>query len=245
MNKKGFTLVELLVVMVIIALLSAIIFPVMTSVREKTERSTCMQNMKQIGAAVAMYYSDNKKYPEALAPDVAYDTNGDVIPMNELNGNLLASDYLQSPKILHCPTDSRFEEMNEVAVVSYDENNVSFTKEIYAYSSYEKYINDETIVDSNGKYTDPTIKLQYNTNWWKANVGETTDDNYARQLKWKNPPSDTVICWCMNHAEYPYSDDQDNYKTTGQALVLFLDGHVSLFNNVTTVASETWKIKPN
>ena len=245
MNKKGFTLVELLVVMVIIALLSAIIFPVMTSVREKTERSTCMLNMKQLGAAVAMYYSDNKKYPEALAPDVAYDTSGDVIPMNELNGNLLASDYLQSPKILHCPTDSRFEEMNEVAVVSYDENNVSFTKEIYAYSSYEKYINDETIVDSNGKYTDPTIKLQYNTNWWKANVGETTDDNYARQLKWKNPPSDTVICWCMNHAEYPYSDDQDNYKTTGQALVLFLDGHVSLFNNVTTVASETWKIKPN
>ena len=241
MNKKGFTLIELLTVMAVIALLSAIIFPVMTSVRQKTEQNNCMQNMKEIGMALDMFHSDNKEYPSGLAPEPEYDGDGNVVPVNETSGNLFTGDYLRSYTVFHCPFDDRFEEKDEVAV-KYNSRNVLINKEVYAYSSYEVYINDETIME-NDKYTDPTSVLQYSKEWWKASKEDNTDENYPRQLKWKNPPSNTVVCWCMNHADYPYSADQQEYTTKGNSLVLFLDGHVEIYTDAKLVAEKKWTIK--
>ena len=245
MIKKGFTLIELLVVMAIIAILSAIIFPIMSSVREKTEQSTCMHNLKQIGMAIEMFHADNKAYPKGLAPEPQYDDNGDVIPINDATGNLLNGDYLPTYTTFHCPMDDRFEATDEVAVVNYNKNNVNISKEIYAYSSYEAYINDETIVDEDGKYTDPTAVLSYSREWWKLGNNQNPDEDYARQLKWKNPPANTVVCWCMNHADYPYSGNQNEYPTKGRCLVLFLDGHVDVYVDTKQVASAKWTIEPN
>lgn len=246
MNKKGFTLVELLVVMVIIATLSAIIFPIMSSVREKTEQNTCMQNLKQIGLAVDMFHADNKKYPDGLAPDVQYD-GSKVVPMNEATGNLLQSDYIQNYTVFHCPMDDRFEDVNEVCTLKYTNSSKGITidKELYAYSSYEKYINDETIKTGN-KYTDPTTIPTFSKEWWKLAKGKTSDDgDYARQLKWKNPPANTVICWCSNHCDYPYSGNQTDYPTRGNSLVLFLDGHVDVYTDSKQISSAKWTIEPN
>lgn len=53
----AFTLVELLVVMAIIAILSAILFPAVTSARARAYDADCMSNLKQIGAALYMYAS--------------------------------------------------------------------------------------------------------------------------------------------------------------------------------------------
>ena len=95
----------------------------------------------------------------------------------------------------------------------------------------------------NDKYTDPTSVLQYSKEWWKASKEDNTDENYPRQLKWKNPPSNTVVCWCMNHADYPYSADQQEYTTKGNSLVLFLDGHVEIYTDAKLVAEKKWTIK--
>jgi len=54
----AFTLIDLLVVMAIIALLAAILFPVFAQVREKARGISCLSNMKQIGAAEKMYMQD-------------------------------------------------------------------------------------------------------------------------------------------------------------------------------------------
>ncbi|MBQ0104798.1 MAG: prepilin-type N-terminal cleavage/methylation domain-containing protein [Armatimonadetes bacterium] len=241
MIKKGFSLIELLVVMAIIAILSAVIFPIMTSVREKTQQSKCIQNMKQIGMALEMFRSDNKKYPSGLAPEIEYNDDGTVVPMEETFGNLLENDYLKSYSVLHCPMDDRFEDTQKVCHVEYDSNNVSISKDLYAYSSYEKYINDDSQMDGDGVYNDPSAVLSYSREWSKTNKSSS---DYARQLKWKNPPSNTVVCWCMNHAEHPYSNDQENYPTGGNALVLFLDGHVDVFTNVAQIAGSEWNVKP-
>jgi prepilin-type N-terminal cleavage/methylation domain-containing protein len=63
--KKGFTLIELLVVIAILAIIAAILFPVFAQVREKARQTTCVSNLRQIGAALAMYMQD---YDERL-PD--------------------------------------------------------------------------------------------------------------------------------------------------------------------------------
>ena len=55
---KGFTLIELLVVIAIIALLAAILFPVFARARENARKSSCSNNLKQIGVAVMQYVQD-------------------------------------------------------------------------------------------------------------------------------------------------------------------------------------------
>ena len=62
---QGFTLIELLVVVAIIALLAAMLFPVFARAREKARQTSCMNNQRQIVAAIHMYAQDNN---ETLPP---------------------------------------------------------------------------------------------------------------------------------------------------------------------------------
>ena len=56
-NQKGFTLVELMVVVVIIGVLVAIAVPVYTSVTERAERSAVEANLRTIDGAIMTYYA--------------------------------------------------------------------------------------------------------------------------------------------------------------------------------------------
>ncbi len=56
---KGFTLTELLVVITIIAVLVALMFPLIGKIREKAHATKCVGNLKQWGIAVQSYASDN------------------------------------------------------------------------------------------------------------------------------------------------------------------------------------------
>ncbi len=57
-SRKAFTLIELLVVIAIIAILMAILFPVLRRAKEQGKRTVCLANLKQLTAAWNLYADD-------------------------------------------------------------------------------------------------------------------------------------------------------------------------------------------
>ncbi len=62
-RRFGFTLVELLVVIAIIGVLVALLLPAVQAAREAARRIQCMNNVRQIGLAIANYESANRRFP--------------------------------------------------------------------------------------------------------------------------------------------------------------------------------------
>ncbi len=112
-RRRAFTLVEILVVIAIVALLSAIIFPTFVLVREKARRTSCLSNLKQIGGAMEMYRADyDGRFPFAVDPydkkhggfGAGFDALIPTLPM--VHEVLLP---YSSPQVFGCAGDTGFE----------------------------------------------------------------------------------------------------------------------------------------
>lgn len=66
-NKKGFTLVELMVVVAILGVLVAVAVPVYNNVTDNAKKNTCETNIRTIESAVAMYHAEVGGWPTDVA----------------------------------------------------------------------------------------------------------------------------------------------------------------------------------
>jgi prepilin-type N-terminal cleavage/methylation domain-containing protein len=104
---QGFTLIELLTVIAIIAILAAILIPVVGSVREQARGAVCRSNLRQIGLAIQMYSLDHNGFTPPPATATA-STTGPVVG-GGLAGLLIpppvgwGSDYAGTPDLFFCP----------------------------------------------------------------------------------------------------------------------------------------------
>lgn len=65
---SGFTLIEMLVVIAVIAILAGILLPVYTSAQKRASLTACASNLKQLGVAMKQYASDHKSQLPDWAP---------------------------------------------------------------------------------------------------------------------------------------------------------------------------------
>ena len=68
-SHRGFTLVELLVVVGIIALLVGVLLPALSKARAAAESAKCLSNLHQLGVATAQYEAETKGFPAVPGAD--------------------------------------------------------------------------------------------------------------------------------------------------------------------------------
>ncbi|ATW23991.1 competence type IV pilus major pilin ComGC [Candidatus Formimonas warabiya] len=79
-NEKGFTLIELMVVVVILGILAAIAIPRFTDKSAQAEKAREAADIKIIQNAVDLYYFDNKAYPGTLDGDTTPTDLDNLVP---------------------------------------------------------------------------------------------------------------------------------------------------------------------
>jgi prepilin-type N-terminal cleavage/methylation domain-containing protein/prepilin-type processing-associated H-X9-DG protein len=152
-KRAAFTLIELLVVIAIIGVLIALLLPAVQAAREAARRAQCLNNLKQLGLALANYESANGSYPAAFMVqrhptngwDQAYSCLGQLLPYFEQgplwNAYNTSIAYRADPNVtvsgvgistLWCPSDTAMQGLTFTEAPSSSHS----LPQVFAFSSY-------------------------------------------------------------------------------------------------------------
>jgi type II secretory pathway pseudopilin PulG len=110
-GRCGFTIIDVLVSVAVIAVLISILMPSLSMVRETTRRLVCASNTRQIGLGLAMYAEDYA----GILPPTRFDSLSDAHRLTTVRvsdnvndwdglGWLVGSNYLDAPQVYYCPS---------------------------------------------------------------------------------------------------------------------------------------------
>jgi len=214
-SSSAFSLSELLIVVAIVAILGAILFPVFTNAREKSRTAQCLSNERQLSTAWLMYAQDN---------------NGRVVPWSVSGKSAsdafvwdrLIEPYHKNPTALRCPSGP--------ALVSYtysaNVGGASPSPPLRSLNSLKNPAQTPIIADCAGF----TEGKKNNAGWSYAflipdergghqaraiNYGSMVDGSPTGERQWFAPPTDERTKAAMIQAD----------RHRGGANYIFADGH--------------------
>jgi prepilin-type N-terminal cleavage/methylation domain-containing protein len=211
LQRCGFTLVELLVVIAIIAVLAALLLPVLSAAEDRAKRTTCLNNLRQINLGVRMYSDDaNDTSPASQT------TNRIVNYYKTLVQSYVGLKGPSSPQdtLFACPADT-FRYWTEAGSIVFSPTGRH--ESVYAnYSSYAfNGINKE-----------------------KTNSGAKTLGIAGQKLSAIKHPDKTVLVtehssfypYSWHQPKKPISDPKSCLFNNAKNMASFVDGHVSYIN---------------
>lgn len=228
-KKRGFTLVEMLTVLAIIAVLSAILIPVTRTLQQNLYKHTCITNMQKIYHALRMYYLDTGTYPAnkiTLSDGREVDLGLLSLHSPELVGLVMAG-------LENQPVDPQVAK----SIIARKGIYPIFSTELHCPANHQ---HPRPLLESGGSYYIDPLYFNYAVvDPWlghspyqrvrcdrpeKRPIGvECTclpplkaysSEAFRKQLYAKEALSSTVVTWCWAH--------------DGKNIVLFLDGHTEV-----------------
>ena len=207
--KKAFTLIELLVVIAIIAILAALLFPALSSAKNKARRMTCMNNLRQINLGLRMY-SDDHSDTAPPSPQTSNSYLIDFAGYKKVMKSYVGLNGESSPreKLFACPADTFYYDLTPT--------NMNYVPE----SFHNQATND------------------YSSYWFNAGTltifGTNSPGLAGRKLNSIRHPSKTVLVaempaffpWSWHDPKPPGANGIVSFKDA-KNMVSFVDGHVS------------------
>jgi len=240
---KAFTLVEMLVVLAIMMVLAAILFPVLVQAKKAANSAVCLSNMRQIGIAASLYLGDNDDqyfpvcrfepepgyppqvtwigYDNGNTPDTRGGFYGDVTkPAKNYPRQGLLDIYIKDLRVIKCPNQSP-DIQSALALNGFDPG---IPSSYYA-----------TNPGAQGKEFSPCV-------FSSTYVGDTYE-TVGASASLVEEPSNTLLCWehlayapvCnwLQHPDWfgsppaiPEMTEHFNFLHNGGTNTLWCDGHV-------------------